>query len=157
MKAVAALSVIVGAGAFMVRQYSNYSFRKLKYQKRLADNIYFKNVNNDAGVLETLIGSAEEQEMKEVLLAYHALLTGGPVAGAGELDRRVEIWLKTNFDLDVDFEVSDALTKLEGLGFLTQKDQKLTVVPMAEALVRLDSLWDRLYDFSQGQRTIAAA
>jgi hypothetical protein len=157
MKAVAALSVIVGAGAFMVRQYSNYSFRKLKYQKRLADNIYFKNVNNDAGVFETLIGAAEEQETKEVLLAYHALLTSGPVTGAGELDRRIEAWLNTNFDLDVDFEVSDALTKLESLGFLAQKDQKLTVVPMAEALARLDTLWDRLYDFSQGQRASAAA
>jgi hypothetical protein len=157
MKAVAALSVLVGAGAFMVRQYSNYSFRKLKYQKRLADNIYFKNVNNDAGVFETLIGAAEEQETKEVLLAYHALLTGGPVAHAGELDRRIEAWLKANFGIDVDFEVSDALSKLEGLGFLTQKDSKMTVVPMPEALSRLDSLWDRLYDFSQGQRASAAA
>ena len=146
-KAVAALSVIVGAGLFMFRQYSNYSFRKLKYQKRLADNIYFKNVNNDAGVFETLIGSAEEQETKEVILAYHALLTGGPAAHAGELDRRIEAWLKANFAHDIDFEVADALKKLEALGFLAQKDGKIAAVPLAEALARLDTLWDRLYDF----------
>jgi hypothetical protein len=34
MQAVGALSAIIGAGAFMFRQYSNYAFRKLKYQKR---------------------------------------------------------------------------------------------------------------------------
>jgi Protein of unknown function (DUF3754) len=146
-KAVAALSVIVGAGLFMFRQYSNYSFRKLKYQRRIADNVYFKNVNNDAGVFETLIGSAEEQETKEVILAYHALLTDGPAADAGELDRRIETWLKTNFAHEVDFEVADALKKLERLGFLVQKEGKIAVVSLPEALARLDTLWDRLYDF----------
>ncbi len=157
MKAVGALSALVGAGAFMVRQYSNYSFRKLKYQKRVADNVYFKNVNNNAGVFETLINAAEEQETKEVILAYHSLLTAGPVTHAGELDRRVEAWLKTAFDVDIDFEVADALRKLEGLGFLAQKDGKIAVVPLPDALARLDSLWDRLYDFAQGSRANAAA
>ncbi len=150
MKAVGALSALVGAGAFMFRQYSNYSFRKLKYQKRLADNIYFKNVNNNSGVFETLIGAAEEQEVKEVILAYHALLTAGPVATAGDLDRRIESWLKEKFGSEIDFEVSDALNKLEGLGFLAQKDAKIAVCLLDSALSRLDMLWDRLYDFSTG-------
>lgn len=157
MKAVGALSVLIGAGAFMFRQYSSYSFRKLKYQKRLADNIYFKNVNNDIGVFETLISAAEEQETKEVILAYHALLTTGPAAHSGELDRRIEHDLKAGFGVNADFEVSDALRKLEGLGFLTQKDGKIAVVPMPEALGRLDTLWDRLYDFSKAERKSAAA
>lgn len=157
MKAVGALSALIGAGAFMWRQYSNYSFRKLKYQKKLSDNIYFKNVNNDAGVFETLITSAEDQEVKEVMLAYHSLLTEGPAAHAGELDRRIEDWLKKRFGYEVDFEVGDALQKLEGLGFLTQKEGKIAVVPLDEALARLDTLWDRLYDFSRGQRVHAAA
>lgn len=157
MKAVGALSVLVGAGAFMFRQYSNYSFRKLKYQKRVSDNVYFKNVNNNAGVFETLINSAEEQETKEVLLAYHALLTTGPAANAAELDRRIEAWLKSTFGVDIDFEVTDALAKLERLGFIAQKEGKTAAVPLADALARLDTLWDRLYDFSQGRRASAAA
>ena len=157
MKAVGALSVLIGAGAFMWRQYSNYSFRKLKYQKRLADNVYFKNVNNDVGVFESLISAAEEQETKEVILAYHALLTGGPVAHSIELDRRIEQSLRDTFAANVDFEVSDALKKLETLGFLKEKDGKMAVVNMAEALARLDTLWDRLYDFSKDQRAGAAA
>lgn len=148
MKAVGALSALVGAGAFMFRQYSNYAFRKLKYQKRVADNVYFKNVNNDSGVFDTLISTAEEQEVKEVILAYHAILAFGPVAHEGELDRRIESWLKAGFGIEIDFEVADALEKLEGLGFLTQRDQKISVIPLEEALTRLDMLWDRLYDFT---------
>jgi hypothetical protein len=157
MKAVGALSVVIGAGAFMWRQYSNYSFRKLKYQRKVADNIYFKNINNDAGVFETLISSAEDQEVKEVLLAYHSLLTAGPAAHAGELDRRIENWLKATFQIEADFEVGDALSKLEGLGFLTQKDGKIAAVPLPDALSRLDTLWDRLYDFTRGPGVHAAA
>jgi hypothetical protein len=157
MKAVGALSVLIGAGAFMFRQYSNYSFRKLKYQKRVSDNVYFKNVNNNAGVFETLINVAEEQETKEVILAYHALLTGGPVAEAAELDRRIEAWLKATFAADVDFDVADALAKLERLNFLAAKDGKIAVVPLPDALARLDSLWDRLYDFAERRRASAAA
>jgi hypothetical protein len=156
MKAVGALSVLVGAGAFMFRQYSNYSFRKLKYQKRVSDNVYFKNVNNNAGVFETLINAAEEQETKEVILAYHSLLTAGPATSAAELDHRIEAWLKSAFGVEVDFEVSDALSKLEGLGLLAQKEGKIAVVPPADALARLDTLWDRLYDFTQGRRASAA-
>lgn len=151
MKAVGALSALIGAGAFMFRQYSNYSFRKLKYQKKLADNVYFRNVNNDTGVFDTLIGSAEEQEVKEVILAYHALLVQGPVPHEGELDRRIENWLQQKFGLDIDFEVSDALGKLEGLGFMAQKERKIGVCALNEALSRLDSLWDHLYDFSGGK------
>ncbi|MFM9865008.1 MAG: TMEM143 family protein [Micropepsaceae bacterium] len=157
MKAVGALSVLIGAGAFMWRQFSNYSYRKLKYQKRVADNIYFKNITNDAGVLETLINAAEDQEVKEVILAYHSLLTAGPAAHAGELDRRIENWVKATFQIDVDFEVGDALSKLEGLGFLTQKDGKIAAVPLPDALARLDTLWDRLYDFTRAPGVHAAA
>jgi hypothetical protein len=157
MKAVGALSALVGAGAFMFRQYSNYAFRKLKYQKKLADNVYFKNVNNDSGVFDTLIGTAEEQEVKEVYLAYHALLAYGPAAHAGDLDRRIEAWLKSNFGITMDFEVSDALDKLEGLGFLTQKDRKIAVCSLSDALSRLDLLWDRLYDFTGRNQKAGAA
>ena len=157
MKAVGAMSALVGAGAFIWRQYSNYSYRKLKYQRKVADNIYFKNVNNNAGVFETLINTAEDQEVKEVILAYHSLITAGPVAHAGELDRRIENWLRATFQINVDFEVGDALTKLEGLGFLTQKDGKIAAVPLPDALARLDTLWDRLYDFTRGQSVTAAA
>lgn len=155
-KALAALSALAGAGAFMFRQYSNYAHRKLKYRQQLADNIYFKNINNDAGVFESLIGAAEDQETKEALLAY-VFLAKGPVATAHELDLRIEAWLKQTFGLDIDFEVSDALSKLERLGLLTHEDGKIGTLAVREGLARLDTLWDQLYDFPRPERAHAAA
>jgi hypothetical protein len=84
-------------------------------------------------------------------------LTAGPAAHAGELDRRIETWLKATFQIEADFEVGDALAKLEGLGFLTQKDGKIAGVPLTDALARLDTLWDRLYDFTRAPHVNAAA
>ena len=156
-KAIGAMSALIGAGVFMFRQYSNYSHRKLRYQKELADNIYFKNVNNDAGVFETLIGAAEEQETKEALLAFHFLLTEGPFTDAHALDKRIEEWLHQTFAIDIDFEVTDALGKLEHLGLLTRESGKIGTVSLTEALVRLDTLWDQLYDFVRPAQTHAAA
>lgn len=147
MKAVGALSALVGAGAFMFRQYASYAFRKLRYQKRLADNVYFRNVNNDTGVFDTLIGAAEDQEIKEVILAYHALLVHGPASTSAELDRRIEAWLERHFGLSVDFEVDDALAKLRRLGFLSHDGDEMTAGGLERALSGLDTLWDRLYDF----------
>jgi predicted transcriptional regulator YdeE len=34
-------------------------------QKTLSDNIYYRNVNNNAGIFDYIIGAAEDQECKE--------------------------------------------------------------------------------------------
>jgi predicted transcriptional regulator YdeE len=57
----------------VLRQWVKYQRRSLKYQIELTDNIYYRNVNNNAGVFDYLIGAAEEQECKEAFLAYHFL------------------------------------------------------------------------------------
>ena len=43
--------------------------------KALSDNLYFKNLDNNAGVFYHLIDAAEEEEFKEAVLAYYFLLT----------------------------------------------------------------------------------
>ena len=67
----------------------------LIYQRILSDNVYFRNVNNNAGIFDYIIGEAEEQECKEAFLAYYFLLAhGAPTEDA--LDRRIEEWLKAD-------------------------------------------------------------
>jgi len=51
--------------AFAVTQWMKFQRQTLIHQKTIADNIYYRNVNNNAGVFDTLIGGAEEQESKE--------------------------------------------------------------------------------------------
>ena len=60
--ALAALSGMLALGLFFFRQWMRYEKQSLQYHKTLADNFYFRNVNNNAGVFDTLTGMAEDQE-----------------------------------------------------------------------------------------------
>ena len=136
--ALAAMSGLVALGGFIMRQWMKYQRQSLMYQKQLTDNIYFRNVNNNAGIFDYIIGAAEEQECKEAFLAYYFLQHGDEPLTQAELDRRIEAWLKEAFDLDIDFEVDDALGKLDRLGLLRRDGERLAVPPPEEALARLD-------------------
>jgi hypothetical protein len=146
--ALAAVSGLVALGGFMVRQWSKFQRRSLLHQKQLADNIYFRNVNNNAGIFDYIIGAAEEQECKEAFLAYYFLLTSGEGRTEAELDRRIEQWLHQNFDVDIDFECDDALAKLDRLGLLRRRGSTLTVLPLDDALVCLDRRWDNYFQYA---------
>lgn len=154
-KALAALSGLVALGGFLLQQWIKYQRQSLKYQKLLSDNVYFRNVNNNAGIFDYLIGMAEEQECKEAFLAYHFILGAASPTTQDSLDREIEQWLNTTFGIDTDFEVDDALRKLERLGLLRRAGEALTVLPLDDALVRIDILWDGLFD-AKGHEAIAA-
>jgi hypothetical protein len=145
-QALAAMSGLVALGGFVMRQWVKYQRQSLKYQKELTDNIYFRNINNNAGIFDYIIGAAEEQECKETFLAYYFLHTVGATTQA-ELDARIEAWLKQALGLDMDFEVDDALAKLERLGLLTRSGERLSVPPLSEALVILDRAWDGYFRY----------
>lgn len=144
--ALAAMSGLVALGGFIMRQWMKYQRQSLRYQKQLTDNIYFRNVNNNAGIFDYIIGAAEEQECKEAFLAYYFLQQGSLTQC--ELDRRIEAWLKEAFELDVDFEVDDALGKLDRLGLLRRDGERLAVPPPQDALARLDTVWDNYFQYS---------
>ena len=74
--ALAAMTGLVALGGFIMRQFMKYQRQSLIYQKQLTDNIYFRNVNNNAGIFDYIIGAAEEQECKEAFLAYYFLQQG---------------------------------------------------------------------------------
>ena len=155
--ALAALSGFVALGAFMTRQWVKYQRQSLKYHKQLSDNVYYRNVNNNAGIFDYMIGAAEDQECKESFLAYHFLLTAKHGSTQPELDRQIEHWLKESFGLAVDFEVQDALDKLDRLGLLVRKDGNLTVASIEEALGILDRTWDDYFQFNLSRPREAAA
>ncbi len=149
--ALAAVSGLVALGGFMVTQWVRFQRQSLLHQKILSDNVYYRNVNNNAGIFDYIIGEAEEQECKEAFLAYYFLLKdGAPTEDA--LDQRIEVWLKKTFGADVDFECDDALAKLERLGLLKRDGDKLSVQPLGEALIRLDRIWDNFFPFDSERK-----
>jgi hypothetical protein len=143
--ALAALSALVAFGGFVVTQWVRYQRQSLKYQTQLTDNIYYRNVNNNAGIFDYVIGAAEEQQVKEAFLSYHFLHEAPSPPVASELDRRVEDWLRATFAIDVDFDVGEALNKLEQLGLLRRDGERLIVAPFDEAYSTLRGVWGGLF------------
>ena len=143
-QALAAISGLFALGAFVLRQWGNFHRQSLIHQKQVTDNIYFRNVNNNTGIFNYLIGEAEEQDWKEALLAYYGLLTAsGPLAREA-LGARVEALLMEIFGVRVAFGHDDALKKLAELGLICEADGRVAVPPLAEALAALEKQWERL-------------
>jgi len=140
-----ALAVLAGLGtlgAYLWRQFHNFKTRKLRFMQTLTQNLYFKNLDNNAGVIHRLADDAEEEECKEALLAYYFLSLSDEPLPAVELDRRIEQWLETRWRCTIDFEIADALNKLIALGLVEQNDDRFTAVLLQESIRRLDRRWD---------------
>ena len=148
--ALGAVTGTVALGGFMMRQWMKYQRQSLKYQKELTDKVYFRNINNNAGIFDYIIGAAEEQECKEAFLAYYFLHVADDRPNQATLDARIEAWLKTTFGVDIDFEVDDALAKLDRLGVLRRHGDRLSVPSLDETLARLDDIWDNFFEFNTG-------
>lgn len=147
-RAVGALGGLVAVGAFAMRQRLKYEATTLRYHKRLADTVYFRNLANNAGVLDLLVGAGEEQDAKEAVLGYWALRCAKRPLAKAEIDAAAEAFLRARFGLELDFEVGDALAKLERRGLVARAGETFAAAAPGEALARLDAAWDSLFDFS---------
>lgn len=135
-------------GGFLFRQIGKFKNRKIKFMKALSDNLYFKNLDNNAGVFHHLIDAAEEEEVKEAVLAYFFLLTEKRPLPKTELDDLIEKWLETGWGCKINFEIEDAISKLERLELVTREGDRLQCLPLAEAKRRLDHIWDNYFTFN---------
>jgi hypothetical protein len=138
-------------GAYLFRQYNNYVSKKIKFSKMLTDSLYFKNIGNNSGVIPLLIDTSEEEELKETILAYAFLSKSQEHLTAGELDTQIENWFQTEFQFQLDFDVEDALCKLKKIGLGIETNGKWTVLPLDKALVRIDELWDGIFNYNQAK------
>ena len=136
-------------GGFLFKQISKYKNRKIKFMKALSDNLYFKNLDNNAGVFYHLIDAAEEEEFKEAVLAYYFLLTAEDPLTKKELDGRIENWLAEGWDCQIDFEIGDAVNKLQRLNLIQPDEEILKGVPLSEAKQQLDTIWDDFFTYNQ--------
>lgn len=143
---------LAALGGFLVRQFGKFKNRKIKFMKALSENLYFRNLDNDAGVFNHLLDAAEEEEVKEAVLAYHFLRSAEEAITADELDRRIEGWFKRRWGTEFDFEVADGVGKLRRLRLIDDTDGRLSAVPLPEACRRLDETWDNLFAYNTSPR-----
>ncbi|TMO27102.1 TMEM143 family protein [Pseudoalteromonas sp. S4741] len=143
------LAIGIGVfGSFVFKEWSKFKNRKIKFMKALSDNLYFKNLDNNAGVFHTLIDAAEEEDIKEALLAYSFLLKSKNGLSAHALDEQIETWFKSKYQCELDFEISDALEKLERMHLVTCTNTLYNAVNLERAKAILDERWDSLFQYN---------
>ncbi|ENO00330.1 MULTISPECIES: TMEM143 family protein [Pseudoalteromonas] len=135
-------------GSFIFKEWSKFKNRKIKFMKALSDNLYFKNLDNNAGVFHTLIDAAEEEDIKEALLAYTFLLKSESGLSAQMLDEQIEAWFKTKYKCELDFEISDALEKLTRMRLVTCTNDVYSAINLDHAKTILDERWDNLFQYN---------
>ena len=163
---VTVLSFVVALGGFAAKQYSNYKSKKIQFQKHVTDTLFFRSMANHSAVFQLLVDVAEEEECKEVILAYYHLLISGQSLSAQELDSTIEKWMHQRLNIDVDFDIQDALDKLHRLResiddvidtqvSLVEVDptqpsakQRYRARSLSHAKQIIDRLWDNAFQYN---------
>lgn len=162
---------LVLAGLIGARGWIGYKNKRNQYLVNLSKTLYFKTVSNNRGVLTLLTDRAQDEEFKEALLAYLFLLSplnrrgvpgvsytaGDPLYDTpGTLQVRIEDWLKEKFNIDnVQFDVEDALLKLDKIGLLIHHaDGTLTTFPIDVAIDTLPKPSNRYTPLSDLEDTL---
>jgi hypothetical protein len=124
-----------------------YSFQvsRQTYTLQLTQSLYYQNLDSNAGVLYRLLDEAEEQETREILLAYFYLWRYAIDRGwtGQELDDYIELDLEKRLDMEIDFEIGDAVRKLEQIGVVCGSEAGYQAVPLEQARKCLDEQWER--------------
>ena len=144
------LGLIGGAIGYGIKSFFGYLRTKDKYTLTLTRSLYYQNLDNNAGVLFRLLDEAEEQEFREAVLAWSLLhRNGSRGATEQELDQHAEGWLRERCSLTVDFEVGDALGKLERMNLAHRSANRWHAVSLPAALETLDRAWDECFAYNK--------
>jgi hypothetical protein len=137
-------------GGYAYKQYAGYQYTKTNYSKMLTESLYYQNLDNNAGVITQILDEAEEQENRETILAYYYLWKYAPPTGWStlQLDDFIEMELEAKLNMKVDFEVEDAIGKLEKLGIVRKHGDNYTAVGIDKALEMLDYRWDNYFKYA---------
>lgn len=164
---IAALSGLAVLGGFVFKQYVKYKNKRIKFLKDVSDTLFFKSLVSNAGVFNTLVDGAEEEECKEMFLAYYHLLTSEEPLTQEELDDKIENWLEEKYDTKVDFDVEKALARMQSIvgkivkdgededsvpetPLLTKDaDGKCKVLNIDDSKTVIDYVWDNFFQYNE--------
>jgi len=136
------IALVLGYG---YKTWYSFQVSKQTYSLQLTQSLYYQNLDNNGGVVYRLLDDAEEQETRETLLAYFFLWRYAGERGwtPAELDAYIELDLAKRLDLSVDFEIADALKKLERAGIAGVADGRYRALPIDAAQDQLDVMWEQ--------------
>lgn len=112
-------AILGGIVGYCAKIFFSFQQNLINYQNLITRSMYEKQLDSGKGTLLHLCDDVIQQEVKEVILAYFILISQGK-ATREDLDRRCEELMLEEFQEKCDFEVDDALKKMERLGIVTR-------------------------------------
>jgi hypothetical protein len=145
---IAAAGAVAGLGGVAVRQGMAFMNQRQKYMVVMAQNLYFHALADNRAVMIKLAERAAEEDVKEEMLLYTVLAKERVNRrDLGEVDHAIERYLKSTFDIDVDFDLADALERLLEDGLVVEEaDGTLLCLQPAAAAKHIDDKWDVFLD-----------
>ena len=137
LEPVALVSAIGAFGALIGRQIMSVFNHRTKYMAKLSKNLYYYNLDNNAGAISHLFDMAEDEESKEVFLAYMFLLQNNGLTKE-HLDKKIESFINDTFNIPMDFEIEDAIEKLLKLQLIRYENNKMLVMKIEDAIKLLN-------------------
>lgn len=136
---------LVLIGGYGYKTWYSFQVSRQTYTLQLTQSLYYQNLDSNGGVMFRLLDETEEQEIRETLLSYFYLWRYAEEGGwtPQQLDDYIELDLDRRVKLEVDFEIGDALRKLEAAKLVTMTDGRYRAVPITQAQQQLDELWQR--------------
>jgi hypothetical protein len=119
----------------------SYDRHSLRQHKLLSDHAHSNKLNTNAGCFDYLIAASEDAEVKETFMAYSLLYLHGKPMEMEALDTLVEDWFKARFDRIIDFEIDDAIAKLERLSLVVRDGTTYRAVPLEKAVENCADNW----------------
>ncbi|GFY85149.1 aminopeptidase [Actinidia rufa] len=112
----AILSTVLG---YCAKTYFTFQQNMATYQNLITQSMYDKQLDSGKGTLLHLCDDVIQQEVKEVIISFFILMEQGK-ATQQDLDLRCEELIKEEFDERCNFEVDDAVQKLEKMGIVSR-------------------------------------
>ncbi|KAF7819338.1 uncharacterized protein G2W53_024793 [Senna tora] len=113
------MAVLVSVVTYCAKTYFTFQQNMASYQNLITQSMYDKQLDSGKGTLLHLCDDVIQQEVKEVIVSFYILMEQGK-ATRQDLDQWCEELIKEEFGESCNFDVDDAVHKLEKLGIVTR-------------------------------------
>ncbi|XP_074309209.1 uncharacterized protein LOC141643799 isoform X2 [Silene latifolia] len=125
----------IGSGVvgYCAKTYFTFDKNLKDYQNLITRSMYDKQLDSGRGTLLHLCDDVIQQEVKEVIISFFVLMIYGSFTSQ-DLDRKCEELILEEFKENCNFDVDDAVAKLEKLGLVSKdENQRYKCVDVTKA------------------------
>lgn len=121
-------AILSGLVGYCAKIYFSFQQNMATYQNLITKSMYDKQLDSGKGTLLHLCDDVIQQEVKEVIISLFILMEQGK-ASIQDLDYRCEELLESEFGEKCNFDVVDAVSKLERLGIVLRDSLGRVYIP----------------------------